>query len=82
MWFTPEEKAKLHRGIYIPPTMLDQFLDRARVVRNVALGDNKELAIDYPGGDAAVVAIVDRTRAFWPTMFGGGSDTCSASAMR
>ena len=73
VWFTPEEKAKLHRGVYIPPTMLDQFLDRARVVQNVALGDRKEFAIDYPGGDAAVVAIVDRTRAFWPTMFGGGS---------
>lgn len=73
VWFTPEEKAKLHRGVYVPPAMLAQFLDRARVVQNVALGDGKELALDYPGGEAAVVAIVDRTKAFWPTMFGGGS---------
>lgn len=73
VWFTPEEKARLNRGVYVPPTMLEQFLDRARVVQNVALGDGQELALDYPGGDAAVVAVVDRTKSFWPTMFGGGS---------
>lgn len=73
IWFRPEEQAKLFRGLYVPTTMLTPFLERARVVPNVALGDAQELELDYPGGDAVVVAIVDRTHAFWPTMFGGGA---------
>lgn len=73
VWFRPDEKAKLMRGVYVPPSMLEQFLDRARVVPNVPLDGEKELALDYPGGDAVVVAVVDKTKQFWPTMFGGGS---------
>lgn len=32
-----------------------------------------EFALDYPGGDAVVLAVIDHQHAFWPTMFGAGA---------
>jgi enterochelin esterase-like enzyme len=73
VWYRPEEKARFQGGLYPPFDLLEAFLDRARVVQNVSLAAKPELAIDYPGGDAVVLAIADLDHTFWPTMFGGGA---------
>jgi S-formylglutathione hydrolase len=71
-WFRPQEKARFANGLYPPTALLEAFLERARVIPEVTLGGQTELALDYPGGDAVVLAVVDFEHAFWPTMFGGG----------
>jgi S-formylglutathione hydrolase FrmB len=73
VWYRPEEKARFQNGLYPPFDLLEAFFDRARVVPNVTLGTQTELALDYPGGDAVVLAIADLHHAFWPTMFGAGA---------
>lgn len=73
VWYRPEEKARFQNGVYPPFDLLQAFIDRARVVPNVTLGEKTELAVDYPGGDAVVLAIADLNQTFWPTMFGGGA---------
>lgn len=72
-WFRPEEQAKFHAGLYPPMDLLTAFLDRARIVQNVSLTDPVDLVLDYPGGDAVVLAVADLQHQFWPTMFGGGA---------
>ena len=71
-WFRPEERARFRDGRLLPMDLIWSLFERARVVSGVRLGDGPgvEYSVEYPGGDAVVLAVADFQQKFWETLFG------------
>jgi enterochelin esterase-like enzyme len=72
-WFRPEEQARFGRRLVPPLELLGPMVERARILPGARLapGAEVEYALDYPGGPAVVLAILDVRQAFWSALMGG-----------
>lgn len=73
-WFRPDEQKRFRGGRLPPNDLLEALMERGRIVTGARLArGGVEYSLDYPGGDAVVLAIADLRHDFWATLFGGGA---------
>jgi hypothetical protein len=81
-WYRPEEQARFRAGRFLPLELLPALFDRARVVSGIRPGgaEGVEYALDYPGGEAVVLAVADFQHLFWEALLGGQAPGNSVGA--